>query len=107
MQFKLAEDHYAEHKGKGFFDGLVGFLTSGPVIAMVSFLYILLNKYKHYITTPHSSKYNLTNYFRSGKERASLLPPVPSLEPPTPWTPPLAPSVVTMVLMLAGMLSFL
>eukprot|EP00274_Cyanoptyche_gloeocystis_P003394 CAMPEP_0196664574 /NCGR_PEP_ID=MMETSP1086-20130531/57608_1 /TAXON_ID=77921 /ORGANISM="Cyanoptyche gloeocystis , Strain SAG4.97" /LENGTH=190 /DNA_ID=CAMNT_0042000947 /DNA_START=168 /DNA_END=740 /DNA_ORIENTATION=- len=31
----IAEEHYAEHKGKGFFPGLVNFLTSGPVIAMV------------------------------------------------------------------------
>lgn len=31
----LAENHYAEHKGKPFFDGLVGFLTSGPVVGMV------------------------------------------------------------------------
>lgn len=26
---------YAEHQGKGFFDELVGFMTSGPVLAMV------------------------------------------------------------------------
>ena len=31
----LAEDHYGEHEGKPFFDGLVGFITSGPVMAMV------------------------------------------------------------------------
>jgi Nucleoside diphosphate kinase len=31
----LAETHYAEHKGKDFFDGLVSFITSGPVVAMV------------------------------------------------------------------------
>lgn len=30
----LAEEHYAEHKGKSFFEPLVNFLTSGPVIAM-------------------------------------------------------------------------
>jgi len=29
-----AEAFYAEHKGKGFFDELVGFMTSGPVLAM-------------------------------------------------------------------------
>jgi nucleoside-diphosphate kinase len=28
-----AEDHYAEHKGKPFFDGLVEFVTSGPLVA--------------------------------------------------------------------------
>jgi len=32
---ELAETHYAEHKGKPFYDGLVGFITSGPVVAMV------------------------------------------------------------------------
>merc|ERR1711862_313702 len=32
---QLAEDHYAEHKERPFFGGLVSFLTSGPVIAMV------------------------------------------------------------------------
>lgn len=31
----LAEEHYGEHKGKPFFDGLVRFITSGPVVAMV------------------------------------------------------------------------
>ncbi|HYL26451.1 MAG TPA: nucleoside-diphosphate kinase [Candidatus Nitrosotalea sp.] len=29
-----AREHYAEHKGKGFFDALVGFITSGPLVAM-------------------------------------------------------------------------
>jgi nucleoside-diphosphate kinase len=31
----LAEQHYAEHKNKSFFDGLVEFITAGPVMAMV------------------------------------------------------------------------
>ncbi len=31
----LATRHYAEHEGKGFFDDLVGFITSAPVVAMV------------------------------------------------------------------------
>ncbi|MBI4392602.1 MAG: nucleoside-diphosphate kinase [Euryarchaeota archaeon] len=31
----LAEEHYGEHKGKPFFAGLVDFITSGPVVAMV------------------------------------------------------------------------
>jgi nucleoside-diphosphate kinase len=30
-----AEFHYAEHKGKSFYDDLVSFITSGPVFAMV------------------------------------------------------------------------
>ncbi len=32
---ELAEDHYGEHADKPFFDDLVGFITSGPVMAMV------------------------------------------------------------------------
>ena len=32
---ELAENHYAEHKERPFFKGLVEFLTSGPVCAMV------------------------------------------------------------------------
>ena len=31
----LAERHYAEHVGKPFFESLVSFITSGPVVAMV------------------------------------------------------------------------
>lgn len=31
----LAERHYAEHKGKPFYEGLVSYITSGPVVAMV------------------------------------------------------------------------
>jgi nucleoside-diphosphate kinase len=30
-----AKRHYAEHEGKPFFDGLVEFITSGPLVAMV------------------------------------------------------------------------
>lgn len=32
---ELAHQHYAEHEGKPFFDGLVNFITSGPVVALV------------------------------------------------------------------------
>ena len=32
---ELAEKHYGEHKGKPFYEGLVNFITSGPVVAMV------------------------------------------------------------------------
>src|SRR5947209_9552050 len=28
----LAEQHYAEHQGKPFFEGLVSFITSSPVV---------------------------------------------------------------------------
>jgi nucleoside-diphosphate kinase len=31
----LARRHYAEHEGKGFFQGLVNFITSAPVVAIV------------------------------------------------------------------------
>ena len=29
------EEHYGEHRGKPFFEGLVGRITAGPVVAMV------------------------------------------------------------------------
>ena len=31
---ELAEQHYGEHKDKPFFNDLVSFITSGPVVAM-------------------------------------------------------------------------
>ena len=35
MDEDLAGEHYAEHEDKPFFDDLVDFITSGPVMAMV------------------------------------------------------------------------
>ena len=32
---QVAEQHYAEHQGKPFFEELVSFITSGPLVAMV------------------------------------------------------------------------
>jgi nucleoside-diphosphate kinase len=32
---ELATAHYAEHRGKDFFAGLVSFITSGPTLALV------------------------------------------------------------------------
>lgn len=32
---ELAEAHYGVHRGKPFFDGVVGFIASGPVVAMI------------------------------------------------------------------------
>ncbi|MEW6201822.1 MAG: nucleoside-diphosphate kinase [bacterium] len=32
---ELAERHYVEHRGKPFFDSLIDFVTSAPVVAMV------------------------------------------------------------------------
>jgi nucleoside-diphosphate kinase len=31
----IAKRHYAEHEGKPFFDPLVAFITSGPMVAMI------------------------------------------------------------------------
>jgi nucleoside-diphosphate kinase len=31
----LAEEHYAEHRGKPFYGELISYITSGPVVAMV------------------------------------------------------------------------
>lgn len=35
MTPELAAKHYAEHIGKNFYDELVGFMTSAPLVAMV------------------------------------------------------------------------
>ena len=32
---ELASKHYAEHQGKPFYEGLISYITSGPVFAMV------------------------------------------------------------------------
>jgi nucleoside-diphosphate kinase len=32
---EMAEKHYAEHIGKPFFENLISFITSGPIIAMI------------------------------------------------------------------------
>jgi nucleoside-diphosphate kinase len=35
MSPELAAQHYAEHEGKGYYEELVSFITSGPLVAMV------------------------------------------------------------------------
>jgi nucleoside-diphosphate kinase len=35
VNVELAETHYAIHKGKPFYDGLIRYITSAPVMAMV------------------------------------------------------------------------
>ena len=35
LDAQTAQQHYAEHEGKPFFDELVEFITSGPLVAMV------------------------------------------------------------------------
>lgn len=35
MSIELAKTHYAEHEGRPFYDTLIQYITSGPVIAMV------------------------------------------------------------------------
>jgi nucleoside-diphosphate kinase len=30
----IVEEHYGEHKGKGFYEEVVGYLTSAPIVAM-------------------------------------------------------------------------
>jgi nucleoside-diphosphate kinase len=35
MSRELAGQHYAEHEGKPFYEELVSFITSGPLVAMV------------------------------------------------------------------------
>jgi nucleoside-diphosphate kinase len=36
MDRPLAERHYGEHVGKFFFDDLVGYITSSPIVALVA-----------------------------------------------------------------------
>ncbi len=35
MDEKMAKKHYGIHEGKPFFDGLISYITSNPIIAMV------------------------------------------------------------------------
>ncbi len=35
VSMELAKKHYAVHEGKPFFNGLIEFITSGPLLAMV------------------------------------------------------------------------
>ena len=35
MSREMASNHYSAHVGKGFFEGLVDFITSSPIVAMV------------------------------------------------------------------------
>jgi nucleoside-diphosphate kinase len=35
MTAEMADEHYVEHIGRPFFDGLVRFITSGPLVALV------------------------------------------------------------------------
>ncbi len=35
MDKALAQKHYGVHQGKSFFEGLVNYITSGPIVAMV------------------------------------------------------------------------
>lgn len=35
VSLDLAEKHYAEHRDKSFYDGLIAFITSGPSVQMV------------------------------------------------------------------------
>jgi nucleoside-diphosphate kinase len=35
LDAEIAKAHYAEHDGKPFFEGLVEFITSGPLVALV------------------------------------------------------------------------
>ena len=36
LDWETANSHYGEHVGKPFFDALVDFITSGPLVAMVA-----------------------------------------------------------------------
>ena len=35
VELSVAQQHYAEHQGKGFYAGLLDFITGGPLVAAV------------------------------------------------------------------------
>ena len=35
VELAVAEEHYAEHRGKGFYQSLLDFITGGPLVAAV------------------------------------------------------------------------
>jgi len=35
VSLERAQKHYAEHEGKPFYQGLINYITSGPIVAMV------------------------------------------------------------------------
>jgi nucleoside-diphosphate kinase len=35
VELAVAEEHYAEHEGKGFYSSLLDFITGGPLVALV------------------------------------------------------------------------
>ena len=35
MEEKLAQQHYAEHEGKGFYESLIAYITASPIVAAV------------------------------------------------------------------------
>ena len=35
VELAVAQEHYAEHKGKGFYQSLLDFITGGPLVAAV------------------------------------------------------------------------
>jgi nucleoside-diphosphate kinase len=54
---ELAETHYAVHKGKFFYQGLVDYITSSPVIAMVLQGYEVIGLVRKMVgsTRPHEA----------------------------------------------------
>ncbi len=36
VELVVAQEHYVEHVGKGFYDGLLEFITGGPLVAIVA-----------------------------------------------------------------------
>jgi len=36
VELVVAQEHYAEHEGKGFYDSLLEFITGGPLVGLVA-----------------------------------------------------------------------
>ena len=46
---EMAEKHYEEHKGKPFYNRLVHYITSGPIVAMVIEGYEAIESVRHMV----------------------------------------------------------
>lgn len=51
-----AEGFYAEHRGKAFFEGLINFMTSGPVVVMILQGDSAVSRYREIMGTTDPSK---------------------------------------------------
>jgi len=70
MSRELAQQHYAEHQGKPFFEELISYITEGPLVAMVwrgegivSALRLMMGKNNPLLAEPGTIRGDLANNF--------------------------------------------